>query len=154
MDFRKAIAADIPGMFRVRFAVHENKLSDPTIVTAEGCREMIEEKGAGWLCEVNKVIVGFAIVDLSDSNIWALFIDPDYEGKGIGRKLHDMMLSYSFEQGVAKLWLSTDPGTRAETFYRKAGWQQTGITASGELRFEMEKDKYRTIVSASQQSTI
>ena len=153
MEFRKATLADIPGMSRVRMAVNENVLSDPGRVTAESYRQMLVENGAGWVCEVNQTIVGFAIVDLSVSNIWALFIDPEYEGKGIGRKLHDMMLNYSFEQGTPQLWLSTGPGTRAETFYRKAGWHAKGLTADGELRFEMNKAQYITIVSALQQST-
>jgi GNAT superfamily N-acetyltransferase len=154
MLFRKATIADIPGMSRVRMAVKENVLSDPGRVTAEDYREMLEEKGAGWVCEVAETIVGFAIVDFSDANIWALFVDPDHDKKGIGRKLHDLMLNYSFELGVDKLWLSTGPGTRAETFYRKAGWEQTGFTQSGEIRFEMDRTMYKAIVSTSQQTTI
>lgn len=149
MLFRRAIASDIAGMFQVRMAVKENKLSNPALVTDEICREMIEEKGAGWVCEVDQAIVGFAIVDLSDANIWALFVDPDHDKKGIGRKLHDLMLNYSFDQDIDKLWLSTGPGTRAESFYRKAGWTQTGITKSGEIRFEMQRRCYNTIISVS-----
>jgi GNAT superfamily N-acetyltransferase len=154
MLFRKATIADIPGMSRVRMAVKENVLSNPDRVAAEDYREMLEDKGAGWVCEIHETIVGFAIVDFSDLNIWALFVDPNHDKKGIGRKLHDLMLNYSFELGVDKLWLSTGPGTRAETFYRKAGWEQTGITQSGEIRFEMDSTMYKAIVSTSQQTTI
>ena len=153
MLFRRATIVDIPGMSRVRMAVKENILSNPDRVTAEDYREMLQEKGAGWVCEINDSIVGFAIVDLSDLNIWALFVDPEHDRKGIGRKLHELMLNYSFEHGTDKLWLSTGPGTRAEAFYHKAGWEQTGFTASGEVRFEMKREKYKTIVSAHQQST-
>jgi GNAT superfamily N-acetyltransferase len=141
MLFRSATVADIAGMSRVRMAVKENILSNPALVTPESYREMLEEKGAGWVCEIDGVIVGFAIVDLSDANIWALFVDPKHDKKGIGRKLHDTMLNWSFKQKVNKLWLSTGPGTRAEKFYRKAGWQHTGFTKSGEVRFEMESIK-------------
>ncbi|NEM96813.1 GNAT family N-acetyltransferase [Pontibacter burrus] len=154
MLFRRATIADIAGMSRVRMAVKENILSNPDLVTPASYREMIEEKGAGWVCEVDQAIVGFAIVDLSDANIWALFVDPNHDKKGIGRKLHDLMLNYSFEQGTDKLWLSTGPGTRAESFYRKAGWQQTGVTKSGEIRFEMERGDYNTIIAVSRQSTL
>ena len=154
MLFRKTIVADIPGMSRVRMAVKENVLSNPDRVTAEDYREMLENKGTGWVCEVAETIVGFAIVDFSDANIWALFVDPDHDKKGIGRKLHDLMLNYSFEQGIDKLWLSTDPGTRAETFYHKAGWEAKGFTTSGEVRFEMERTNYKAIVSRNQRSTI
>ena len=38
--------------------------------------------------------------------------------------------------GHARAWLSTDPGTRAERFYRRQGWVDTGRTAEGEIRFE------------------
>lgn len=150
MLFRRATITDIEGMSRVRMAVKENVLSNPVLVTPESYREMLKDKGAGWVCEINGAIVGFAIVDLSERNIWALFVDPTHDKKGIGRKLHDLMLEWSFAQNIEKLWLSTEPGSRAETFYHKAGWQQTGITASGEVRFEMESIKYKTMVSAPQ----
>jgi hypothetical protein len=33
--------------------------------------------------------------------------------------------------------LGTAPGTRAEEFYRKAGWKETGTHGNGEIKFEM-----------------
>lgn len=115
-------------------AVLENKLSDPALVTHAMCRDMLLERGAGWVCEAEGKVVGFAIVDLTRSNVWALVVDPLFEKKGIGRKLHDLMVSWSFAAGQPKLWLTTDPGTRAEAFYRKAGWVETGIEQNGEIR--------------------
>ncbi|GAB3540794.1 hypothetical protein GCM10027443_39130 [Pontibacter brevis] len=137
MVFRRATVADIAGMFRVRMAVRENKLSDPALVMHAVCRDMLLERGAGWVCEAEGKVVGFAIVDLTRSNVWALFVDPLFEKKGIGRKLHDLMVSWSFAAGQPKLWLTTDPGTRAEAFYRKAGWVETGIEQNGEVRFKL-----------------
>jgi GNAT superfamily N-acetyltransferase len=144
MVFRRATVADIKEMFRVRMAVLENRLSDPALVTDAICSTMLLEKGAGWVCEADREVAGFAIVDLSQSNIWALFVHPRHEKKGIGRQLHDIMVSWSFDSGQTKLWLSTDPGTRAETFYRKAGWQETGIEANGEVRFELNRKAFRS----------
>ena len=40
----------------------------------------------------------------------------------------------------ARLWLSTDPGTRAQRFYARAGWLSRGLQDNGELRFEREAD--------------
>jgi hypothetical protein len=40
------------------------------------------------------------------------------------------------------VWLSTSPGTRAEQFYRKAGWKETGIYGKGEIKFEMTKEEF------------
>lgn len=142
MIFRRATEADIDGMSRVRMAVQENRLSDPLRVTHAMYREMLLEKGAGWVCEAQGEVAGFAIVDLSCSNIWALFVDPLYEKKGIGRQLHDLMVSWSFAVGQSRLWLSTDPGTRAEVFYRKAGWGEAGTEQSGEIRFELSSQAF------------
>jgi GNAT superfamily N-acetyltransferase len=148
MIFRRATVADIKEMFRVRMAVLENRLSDPALVTDDICRAMLLDKGAGWVCEADGEVAGFAIVDLSQSNIWALFVHPDSERKGIGKRLHDLMVSWSFENGQVKLRLSTDPGTRAEAFYRQAGWRQTGVEANGELRFELDRESFKNGLGA------
>jgi tetratricopeptide (TPR) repeat protein len=63
-----------------------------------------------------------------------------FEKKGIGRQLHDSMLEWYFTQTSTTVWLSTSPGTRAEQFYRKAGWTETGLYGKGELKFEMTFD--------------
>ncbi len=139
ITFRRATVGDIEGMSRVRMAVLENRLSDPALVTPAMYSEMLQEKGAGWVCEAAGEVVGFAIVDISLSNVWALFVDPLFENKGIGRQLHNLMVTWSFAAGQSKLWLSTDPGTRAEAFYRKVGWVETGIEQNGEIRFELNK---------------
>ncbi len=88
-------------------------------------------------------MAGFAIVDLKDNNIWALFVHPDYEEKGIGKKLHDMMLDWYFEQTKQKVWLGTEPDTRAEKFYRMQGWKEVGVHGKGEIKFEMDYTKWK-----------
>ena len=135
MFIRNAIAADIDQIMEVRMAVRENKLSDPSKVTNEDCRVMMEERGKGWVCEVGDQIVGFCIVDLEGKNLWALFLLPAFEFKGIGQKLHEKMIKWTAQQQIDQLWLSTDPGTRAEGFYEKAGWKNTGLVENGEVRF-------------------
>ena len=121
MIFREAEIEDIKQIQIVRNAVKENTLSDPNLVTDEDCKEFIIERGKGWVCEIDNRIVGFAIADLKDNNIWALFIDPEFEGKGIGKKLHKIMLEWYFTQTKAKVWLGTAFNTRAEKFYKEAG---------------------------------
>ena len=89
--------------------------------------DYITRRGKGWICEIENRLVGFAIADLQDNNIWALFIDPAFERQGIGKLLHDKMLNWHFNQNKLSVWLGTDPGTRAEMFYRKAGWKETSV---------------------------
>lgn len=143
MIYREATTADIPEIMRVRFSVKENVLSNPSLVTDADCEDYINRRGKGWVCEIENRIVAFAIADLHDHNIWALFVEPGYDGRGIGKRLHDDMLDWYFSQANHRVWLSTSPGTRAEQFYRKAGWTQTGITKSGEIKFEMSADEWK-----------
>ncbi|MEZ5014412.1 MAG: GNAT family N-acetyltransferase [Chitinophagales bacterium] len=137
MFLREAHISDIPHMHMVRTAVTENTLSNPDLISHTDYLAFLTERGKGWVWEEENKIVGFAIVDLQDHNIWALFILPEYEKKGIGKQLHDTMLNWYFAQTQQTVWLSTAPGTRAETFYRKAGWKHVGAYGKGELKFEM-----------------
>jgi len=143
MIFREALITDIPQIQIVRNAVKENTLSDPALVTDKDVEDYITRRGKGWVCETDDSIVGFAIADLRDDNIWALFIQPGHEGKGIGKKLHDDMLNWYFDQNKDSVWLGTAPGTRAEAFYRKVGWKETGIHGKGKIKFEMTVNEWR-----------
>ena len=138
MIFREANIADVKQIQVVRNAVKENTLSNPALVTDEDVAEYITNRGKGWVCVIDEMVVGFSIVDLKENNIWALFVHPDFEGKGIGKKLHDRMLDWYFEKTKEKVWLGTSPGTRAEKFYRMQGWKEVGVHGKGEIKFEKE----------------
>jgi GNAT superfamily N-acetyltransferase len=142
MIFREATLQDIDQIQIVRNSVKENTLSDPGLVTNKDCEEFMFERGKGWVCEIDHTIVGFAIADLKENNIWALFLDPNFEKKGIGRKLHQMMMDWYFSQTNEKVWLGTAFNTRAEEFYRKAGWTEAGTNGSKEIKFEMTKEDW------------
>lgn len=137
MMIREAVISDIAGIQVVRNAVKENRLSDPALVTDADCETYMTIRGKGWVCVNDEQIVGFAIADLQDHNIWALFLLPGFERRGVGKQLHDTMLDWYFSQTKETVWLSTAPGTRAESFYRKAGWVETGVYGKGEIKFEM-----------------
>jgi len=141
MILREATAADIKQIMKVRFAVKENVLSNPDLVTEADCAEFMFERDKGWVYEIDGVVVGFSIVDLKDNNIWALFLEPEFENRGIGQKLHDIMLDWYFSQTDKTVWLGTSPGTRAEGFYRKSGWKDVGMHGK-EIKFEMTKNDW------------
>lgn len=139
---REARLEDIPHIQSVRNSVKENTLSDPGLVTDADCEEFLFERGKGWVADMESRIVGFSIADLKENNIWALFLHPDFENLGIGRKLHDIMLDWYFEQTPETVWLGTSPDTRAETFYRKSGWKETGMHGK-EIKFEMTYNNWK-----------
>lgn len=145
MNYREAVIKDIPQIQVVRHLVKENTLSDPSLVPDSDVEDYITRRGKGWVCEVNHKIIGFAIADLQDNNIWALFLDPEYERMGIGKHLHNMMLDWYFSQTQHTVWLSTGIATRAETFYRMQGWQEAGPYGTKETKFEMTAEKWQSI---------
>lgn len=126
----------------IRNSVKENMLSDPGLVPDADYEKFMIRRGKGWVCEVNDRIAGFAIVDLQAHNIWALFVHPDFEKLGIGKLLHDTMLEWYFNQSHDTVWLGTAPNTRAETFYRKAGWAEAGLNGKNEIKFEMSYSQW------------
>ena len=142
MIFREAQIADIPQMQVVRNSVKENMLSDPALVPDSDVEEYITNRGKGWVCEIDGVIVGFANADLKGHNIWALFMHPDHEARGIGKELHRLMLNWYFCQTKETVWLGTAPNSRAEKFYRMQGWKEIGVHGKGEIKFEMSYDEY------------
>lgn len=145
MIFREALITDIPQIQIVRHTVKENVLSNPALVTDKDCEEYLFVRGKGWVCETDNQLVGFAIADLQDHNVWALFLRPEYEGKGIGKKLHNRMLDWYFSQTAETLWLGTAFNTRAETFYRMQGWTEAGLHGTKEMKFEMSYNNWKTI---------
>jgi GNAT superfamily N-acetyltransferase len=73
-----------------------------------------------------------------------LFVHPDHERRGHGRRLHDAMVAWLWSRGLERLWLTTQPGTRAEKFYAAAGWVRTGVASRGEVRFELRAPAARS----------
>ena len=143
MALREATINDIPRIQVVRNSVKENPLSDPALVPDSDVEDYMFRRGKGWVYEDDKTIVGFAIVSVIDRNVWALFIEPGHDKKGIGRQLHDEMINWYFQQTGETIWLGTAPGTRAESFYRKAGWKETGTHGKGEIKFEMSLNDWQ-----------
>lgn len=134
---RIATRDDAAEIWRVRYAVTENTLTPGRIGDPE-LFDHLERFGRGWVLELAPGrIAGFSIGDARDGNIWALFVDPACHGAGHGRALHDVMVDWLFSTGLARLSLGTQPGSRADAFYRRAGWRPLHIDDHGERRFEL-----------------
>lgn len=140
---REALITDIPQIQRVRNAVKENTLSDPALVPDADVEDYMFRRGKGWVSLEGDRITGFSIVSITDQNVWALFIEPGFDKLGAGRLLHDIMMDWYFSQTSENCWLSTTPGTRAEGFYRKAGWEEDGMYGKKEIKFIMSAEKWK-----------
>jgi GNAT superfamily N-acetyltransferase len=122
---RPARAADWDAVMALRLSVAENRLSDPGRVTEAMYLDYILARGRGWVAEADGAIMGFCIAAL-DGEVWALFVRPGCEGRGVGRALMAACVEWLADQGVAEAVLETGAGTRAERFYRRFGWIEAG----------------------------
>ena len=134
---RRAQTQDVPQLMRIRTSVRENILSDPAKVPASLVVEFIGHSGI-WLWEENGTVLGFAAADTRDGSIWALFIEPAAEGRGIGRALLPRALNDLRAKGWKQARLTTEIGSRAEHFYRRFGWRDGGLSQTGERIFLLD----------------
>jgi GNAT superfamily N-acetyltransferase len=124
---RDATLDDHAAITAIRMTVTENVLTDPAKVTYADYVAYISDVGRGWVAEVNGAIVGFSFANRSGL-IWALFIAPGFEGRGLGQALLACCIDWLRANGCARAFLDTGPNTRAERFYRRNGWRETART--------------------------
>lgn len=139
MVFREADVEDIPALSEIRLSVTENILSDPRKVTPEMFAAYLSVSGKGWVCEIDGEAVGFSVASRSDASIWALFVKPGYEGRGIGTRLLQLATDWLFETGAPSISLSTDANTRADRLYERRGWERGEIKPDGEVVYRLDK---------------
>ncbi len=147
---RPAEPSDVPRINEIRLSVRENRLTDPGWLTEEVTLRALEPPGAGWVWYTDGTIAGFCIASRADDSIWALFVDPAFEGRGSGGALLDRALEWLDEGGADRARLSTDPGTRAEAFYLERGWLPAGTNERGETVLEYSFSGSRLLVLHNQ----
>ncbi len=122
--FRQANADDIPAMSRIRLAVNENRLRDPSRITRQMYEDFLERDGRGWVAQIEGATVAFSYANCTDGSIWALFVEPGHEGRGMAKTLLTLATGWLFSLGFDELKLSTGAGTRADGFYARLGWER------------------------------
>lgn len=122
---RTATQDDIAAMSAIRLAVVENRLSDPARITRQMYEDYLDALGRSWVALSDGEIVGFSSADKTDASIWALFVAPGQEGRGIGQTLLALATGWLFDNGHDTVKLSTGANTRADRFYAAQGWQRS-----------------------------
>jgi len=132
--FRRATPEDIPAMSRIRLAVRENRLRDPGRITPAMYADFLERDGRGWIARIDGETVAFSYANRLDGSIWALFVDPAHEGKGLAKQLLALATDWLFETGVDEVRLDTGADTRADGFYARQGWRRSQVQ-DGEVSY-------------------
>jgi ribosomal-protein-serine acetyltransferase len=136
--FRRATVSDISAMSQIRLSVTENALSDPSRVTTQMYEDYLEKDGRGWVAEVDGLIVAFSYADKHDASIWALFVNPGHEGRGMATELLKLATGWLFGLGHPRVTLSTSRDTRADRFYAGQGWRR-GAANGRNVEYELER---------------
>lgn len=129
----------MPVMMQIRLAVKENMLSNPARITVQMCVDYLDKLGRGWVCELDGRIIGFSYAAKEDSSIWALFVQPEFEGRGAGKGLLELATDYLFRLGNDSVRLGTQAHTRADAFYLAQGWQRGDMLDEIEVAYCLHK---------------
>ncbi|HYG86530.1 MAG TPA: GNAT family N-acetyltransferase [Azospirillum sp.] len=141
MYVREAKQDDVEILFHIRTSVKENHQSREEIaalgITPESVSRMLESDAKAWLCEIDGCPAGFSMAKSSERTVFALFVLPEYEGRGAGRALLRAAEDWLFGQGIAEIWLTTgaDESLRAPGFYRHLDWHPVGREEDGSIRY-------------------
>lgn len=136
---RPARRADVASLFQVRTSVRENRLTREEMlalgITEESVGEMIEHARCAWVAVDEGKTVGFSMIIPEEACLFAAFILPGYEGKGVGKKLVAEAEQALFKQHQT-IWLETGKKSRAAGFYRHLGWGNESDIGDGDIRME------------------
>jgi GNAT superfamily N-acetyltransferase len=153
MIFRKVEPKDIPELFKVRTAMRENSKTMEALaamgITAGSTIEAMTHSVAGWLCEISGKMVGFSMGNKDTGEMLVVAVLPEYEKKGIGKRLMELVEDWLFLHGHEELWLleNPDPNIRAHVFYRRLGWVPAGFHQSGHQILNLPKSSWLATLS-------
>ncbi|MGP1373690.1 MAG: GNAT family N-acetyltransferase [Almyronema sp.] len=143
MLVRVAQLVDIETLFEIRTSVIENHQSREEIaelgITPETIAQMLQSDCCAWLAELDQQAIGFAIANKTEKTIFGIFVLPDFEGRGAGRKLMQAAESWFRANNIEEIWLVTgnNPDLRAYGFYLHLGWIAVGAETEGAFTGEM-----------------
>lgn len=139
---RLAHPSDLEDIFRIRLSVHENALTMAGLaemgITKDSVTEMINAAPCTWVACEDGGVVGFSMIDPDGASLFAVFVQPSHESKGIGKKLVEAAEKSLFSKH-SLVWLETAKDSRAAGFYRYLGWGNETDIGSGDIRLEKRK---------------
>ena len=138
---RLTVEADVEMLFDIRTSVRENLQNREELaqlgVTPESVVELLRGSGRGWLALVDGEPAGFSLANADEGTVFAMFVRPEQEGKGLGRRLMAEAEAWLFSRGWPEIWLLTgaDPSLRAHGFYRRLGWRLHRPHGNDQVRY-------------------
>ncbi|XIH61682.1 GNAT family N-acetyltransferase (plasmid) [Pantoea sp. SGAir0184] len=129
-------------MFHVRISVIENHLSREEMrrigITENVVADLIEKSRCAWVATDDEKIIGFSMILPDEGYLFAAFVLPEYEGRGIGRRLVELAENELFRHHEIA-WLETDKQSRAAKFYIQLGWGNKIDINDTDIRLEKHR---------------
>lgn len=136
---RLALSSDVEAIFDVRTSVQENHMSREEMkqmgITESFVTDMIEKNHCAWVALEDDKVIGFSMILPDEGCLFAAFVLPEYEARGLGRILVGLAEREIFKHHEVA-WLETDKNSRAAGFYRRLGWIEKGNVSESDIRLE------------------
>jgi putative acetyltransferase len=144
MQIRKATVADLDDLDIIyRRSIAELCAQDYDAEVIDAWKDSVPvearvpsiEKGALWVAVLGETIAGYMVA--VPGEIIALFISPDFSGKGVGRRLAELALELASRNEPDEIVLEST--LTALPFYQKLGFKETsrGYFTHGEANIEI-----------------
>ena len=144
VSLRMATVDDVESLFDIRTSVVQNHLSreqmDALGITPQVLRSALDEGPCIWIAEVDQRPVAFSMIDRTEGEVFAMFVRPAYENRGLGRLLMDAAEAELFK-AHERIVLVTDgrPEIRANGFYQRLGWTVVERIDDRDVRYEKRR---------------
>lgn len=141
---RAATQDDVDTLFEIRTSVVQNHLSIEQMaelgITPQLLADSMREAPCVWIAEMDGQPVAFAMVDLAEGEVFAMFVLPSHENLGLGRQLMAVAEAALFEHHD-RLFLITDgrDEIRANGFYRHLGWSVVERVEGDDVRYQKSR---------------
>ena len=133
LQITRAVAADASECLRVRGLTRENAVSEDKlraygITAVSWANDISTGRLAGWVARRGEYLVGYCFGEANTGEVVVLALLPEEEGKGLGKRLLQLVAEDLRSLGHARLFLgcAADSGVRSYGFYRRLGWVATG----------------------------
>lgn len=133
LTYRAAVPSDVAACIELRGRTRENAVSVERLkqlgVTQDSwSADVANGDLPGHVCVDDSRIVGYVFADKHTGEVIVLALLPEWEAKGIGRHLLELMITDLAKLGFRRLFLgcASDPNVRSHGFYRHLGWKSTG----------------------------
>ena len=130
-------------VFEMKIIMNRLNRSDKIVMMSEAKREAdsyFTQNRSVYVCKISDKLVGYSVLKVEDSVCWLdwLYVDPDYQGKGIASQLFDHAEEFAMKLGNEQLYIWVHPDNhRMLKFLKKKGYDVLNL-------IEVKKEKRDT----------